>query len=274
MDDGAGCGRAGEIEDACALIENDDASTPQVRTNDNLLNIERTPLFAAFLGTSRGIPWNGSTRWRFLSKSQALLPGFSLRMVDCGLTRDRLFTIPALRGGTKDAAPGELSRPTVKSTSCLKRMPNRLAAPGERTGGAPKDASVLRRAPSGAPPRRYSSLRPPLTPRRWHRPRERGLTRRPPVPTAVCEAKTPEAGSRYSCRRAPGRGEPLEPVLVPAASSGAAPLAPRYRRSAARVLTDEGWGKLSAATRSGDNFLRSVSEADVAVSRVPRLHAA
>jgi hypothetical protein len=118
MDDGAGCGRADEIEDACALIDNDDASTPQVRTNDNLLNIERTPLFAAFLGTSRGIPWNGSTRWRFLSKSQALLPGFSLRMVDCGLTRDRLFTIPALRGGTKDAAPGELSRPTVKSTSC------------------------------------------------------------------------------------------------------------------------------------------------------------
>jgi hypothetical protein len=54
MDDGAGCGRAGEIEDACALIENDDASTPQVRTNDNLLNIERTSLFAAFLGTSRG----------------------------------------------------------------------------------------------------------------------------------------------------------------------------------------------------------------------------
>ena len=104
-------------------------------------------------------------------------------------------------------------------------MPNRLAANRHevRTGGAPKGASVLRRAPSGAPPRRYSSLRPPLTPRRWHRPRERGLTRRPPVPTAVCEAKTPEAGSRYSCRRAPGRGEPLEPVLVPAASQAPRP---------------------------------------------------
>lgn len=38
-----------------------------------------------------------------------------------------------------------------------------------------------------------------------------GLTRRPPVPTAVCEAKTPEAGSRYSCRRAPGRGKPHSP---------------------------------------------------------------
>ena len=59
MDDGAGCGRADEIEDACALIDNDDASTPQVRTNDNLLNIERTPFFAAFLGTSRGIPCKG-----------------------------------------------------------------------------------------------------------------------------------------------------------------------------------------------------------------------
>src|SRR5262245_43310754 len=44
------CDRTGENGEACALIENDDASTPQVRTNDNLPNIDETPLLAAFLG--------------------------------------------------------------------------------------------------------------------------------------------------------------------------------------------------------------------------------
>jgi hypothetical protein len=57
MDDGVNCGRADEIEEACALIEIDDASTPQVRTNGNLLNIDGTPLFAAFYGTLRGVRW-------------------------------------------------------------------------------------------------------------------------------------------------------------------------------------------------------------------------
>jgi uncharacterized ParB-like nuclease family protein len=82
MNAAAGCGRTDEIGEACALIENDDASTPQVRTNDNLLNIDKTPLLAAFLGTLRFAVVNGSTRRRFLSKSQAVSPGFSLRMVD------------------------------------------------------------------------------------------------------------------------------------------------------------------------------------------------
>jgi hypothetical protein len=40
----AGCGRTDENGEACALIENDDASTPQVRTSGNLLNIDK-PLF-------------------------------------------------------------------------------------------------------------------------------------------------------------------------------------------------------------------------------------
>jgi hypothetical protein len=39
----AGCGRTDENGEACALIENDDASTPQARTNDNLLNMDKTP---------------------------------------------------------------------------------------------------------------------------------------------------------------------------------------------------------------------------------------
>jgi hypothetical protein len=38
-----GCGRTDENGEACALIENEDANTPQVRINDNLLSIDKTP---------------------------------------------------------------------------------------------------------------------------------------------------------------------------------------------------------------------------------------
>jgi hypothetical protein len=53
MDVVVGCSRTEEIGAACALIENADASTPQVRANDNLLNIDEAPLLAGFLGTWR-----------------------------------------------------------------------------------------------------------------------------------------------------------------------------------------------------------------------------
>ena len=43
MTGAAGCGRADENGDACAPIENDDASTLQARTSDNLLNMDKTP---------------------------------------------------------------------------------------------------------------------------------------------------------------------------------------------------------------------------------------
>jgi hypothetical protein len=36
------CGPIGTIEDACAPLENKDASTPQASTNDNLLNIDKS----------------------------------------------------------------------------------------------------------------------------------------------------------------------------------------------------------------------------------------
>jgi hypothetical protein len=62
VDVDAGCSRTAEIGAACALIENDDASTPQVRANDNLLNIDETPLLARFLGIWRCAVGNGSTR--------------------------------------------------------------------------------------------------------------------------------------------------------------------------------------------------------------------
>jgi hypothetical protein len=58
----AGCGRTDEIGAACAPIENDDANTPQVRTNDNLLNIDEILLLAGFLGTCRCAVGNESTR--------------------------------------------------------------------------------------------------------------------------------------------------------------------------------------------------------------------
>jgi hypothetical protein len=45
----AGCGRTDAIGEACAPIEKDDASTPQARTSDNLLNMDKTPLLAACL---------------------------------------------------------------------------------------------------------------------------------------------------------------------------------------------------------------------------------
>ena len=101
MNAAVGCGRTDESGEACALIEKDDASTPQVRTNDNLLNIDKTPLLAAFLGTLSCAVGNGSTRRRFLSKSQAVSSGFSLRMVDCLLTRDLLLYHPSLEGRDK-----------------------------------------------------------------------------------------------------------------------------------------------------------------------------
>jgi hypothetical protein len=44
-----GCGRTDASGEACAFIENDDTSTPQARTNDNLLNIDKTSLLTAFL---------------------------------------------------------------------------------------------------------------------------------------------------------------------------------------------------------------------------------
>jgi hypothetical protein len=50
MNAAVGCGRTDESGEACALIEKDDASTPQVRTNDNLLNIDKTPSFSSLPG--------------------------------------------------------------------------------------------------------------------------------------------------------------------------------------------------------------------------------
>ena len=72
MDDEAGCGLADEIGEACAPMENDHASTPQVRTNDNLLNIDGTPFFAAFLGALRGAHSKWKHRPRIFVKEPGL----------------------------------------------------------------------------------------------------------------------------------------------------------------------------------------------------------
>jgi hypothetical protein len=68
MTGAVGCGRTDENGEACAFIENDDASTPQARTNDNLLNMDKT-----FFGCAVG---NGSTRRRFCHRGKAVSPGF------------------------------------------------------------------------------------------------------------------------------------------------------------------------------------------------------
>jgi hypothetical protein len=59
------CGRTGEIGEAWALIENADASTPQVKINDNLPSIDKTASLAGFLGTLRFALGIGGTRQRF-----------------------------------------------------------------------------------------------------------------------------------------------------------------------------------------------------------------
>ena len=68
----------------------------------------------------------------------------------------------------------------------------------------------------------------------------RRVVRRPPRPDRV----TPGARARLAAGLGP---------CCPAPSSGAATLIPRYRRSAARVLMDEGCMQCKRAARGGDN---------------------
>mgnify|MGYP006915177563 CR=1 FL=1 len=71
-----------------------------------------------------------------------------------------------------------------------------------------------------------------------------GRSIRPPRPYRYTDARSlpaPEAGP-----------------VVPAPSSGAATLAPRYSRSAARVLMDEGWEECTRDRSSGDKFVRGL----------------
>jgi hypothetical protein len=72
----AGCGRTDENGEACALIENDDASTPQARTNDNLFNMDKTPQ------SSLVVLWKWKHTPTILSQGASRWPGFSLGMVD------------------------------------------------------------------------------------------------------------------------------------------------------------------------------------------------
>jgi hypothetical protein len=69
---------------------------------------------------------------------------------------------------------------------------------------------------------------------------------------AAGERRTPEAGP-LPRRRCPGWHHPkgLGPILS-AGTSGAASQVPRYRRSAARVLMDEGWSECKRVLECGD----------------------
>jgi hypothetical protein len=74
------CGRTDESGEVCALIENDDASTPQVRTNDNLPNIDKIFLLIAFLGALLCGCWR--KRAPTILSDPCRFAWISLRMVD------------------------------------------------------------------------------------------------------------------------------------------------------------------------------------------------
>jgi hypothetical protein len=76
MLDPFGCGRTDRNGEACALIETDDASTAQVRTNDNLLNIDEPLLLAAFVTIALGDHWKWKAHPTILSQGRAVLPRF------------------------------------------------------------------------------------------------------------------------------------------------------------------------------------------------------
>jgi hypothetical protein len=104
----AGCGRADAIGEACAPIEKHDASTPQARTNDNLLNMDKTLFWQPAWEHWVVLLEMEARGARFLSKSRAVSPRFSARMANFGFnprTRgwDALAGLdrcaPALRAG-------------------------------------------------------------------------------------------------------------------------------------------------------------------------------
>ena len=68
-------------------------------------------------------------------------------------------------------------------------------------------------------------------------------------------APTPEAGP-LPCRAVSGLASPRRGLgpLLSAGTSGAAPLIPRSRRSAARVLMDEGWSHSKRGLGGGDKL--------------------
>ena len=72
------------------------------------------------------------------------------------------------------------------------------------------------------------------------------------VPPKACGWRTPEAGP-LSSRRHQARAHRAARVRS-AGTSGAASLVPRYRRSAARVLMDEGWVEFNAGQRAEDKW--------------------
>jgi hypothetical protein len=83
----------------------------------------------------------------------------------------------------------------------------------------------------------------------------------PGIPPKACGSRTPEAGP-LSCRRGSGLAICLGP-LVSAGTSGAASQVPRGRRSAARVLMDEGWEQFTSGWRGGDKFVAHATVAPV-----------
>ena len=128
-----------------------------------------------------------------------------------------------------------------------KNLPSGLGPKGQRTAGHREPASVAQIGqPLGAPlMRRY--FRPRRHPYLWCRrsadKAKRQISTRH-VPGRVVANVGPPRLARYPAGRGPGLPSTngLGPFLS-AGTSGAATLVPRSRRSAARVLMDEGWAE-------------------------------
>jgi len=186
MGDAAGCGRTDAIGEACAPIEKHDASTPQARTSDNLLNMDKTPLLAACLGTLGRAAGNGSTRRRVLSRSQAVSPRFSLWMANFG------FNPEHARLDTRNPSPlaGEGGSPRAAS-----RVRGLFSDAANAADPSPR-AKCARALPQGESGEIEASLR--LESFRQQGRHCRALPGNPPHPTAsACACRRPlPAGER------------------------------------------------------------------------------
>ena len=138
--------------------------------------------------------------------------------------------------------PSRSASPRSRAKSCQR-------AKGLRGTDRPRP---LRKLGSLSAPRLCGDIEAPATAYRSKPARDLSPESRRPGAKPGVWRRTPEVGP-LPCRRGSGLAICLGP-LVSAGTSGAAPLIPRHRRSAARVLMDEGWGECKAASRGGDKF--------------------
>ena len=163
-----------------------------------------------------------------------------------------------------------MSHPFQAGRNVSPRVRARVMSKSKGLRGTEEPASVAQKwAASRRPAYAATILKPmpcalPLFP-----PRSNARKIRPgPSSPGRQRVRTPEAGP-LAGRRWLGLAICLGP-LMSAGTSGAATLVPRSRRSAARVLMDEGWVHSNAAKTGGDKFCPlSARSRHLAPSRLP-----